>query len=186
VKKIRRFTACRFESGPRDHYCFSQNPHEAPQSLLDQGFQADSVCCSKTTKEHVFTQFSGCHSPKFTHKIPTEANGRGRAMASIYKNGDSWRVQIAKEGIRRLETVSAATVLREINLLSHCFTTARKEWKWIAESPLTGMRRPKGPKSRDRLIAPREREALHMYLGYKEGGTPQNMMGASAQCSTLR
>jgi integrase len=77
----------------------------------------------------------------------------------------------------RLETVSAATVLREINLLSHCFTTARKEWKWIAESPLTGVRRPKEPKSRDRLIAPREREALHMYLGYKEGETPQNMMG---------
>jgi len=68
----------------------------------------------------------------------------------------------------RLKTVSAATVLREINLYSHVFTTAHKEWKWISESPLTGMRRPAEPAPRTRRVADEEIAILTEYLGYSE------------------
>ena len=33
------------------------------------------------------------------------------------------------------KTVLASTVNRDLNLISHVFTTARREWHWIAKSP---------------------------------------------------
>lgn len=71
-----------------------------------------------------------------------------------------------------LEKVGTATVLREINLLSHVFTTARDEWKWITESPLTGMRRPTEPEPRKRRITDEEVELLLERLGYRPDETP--------------
>ncbi|WP_347467588.1 tyrosine-type recombinase/integrase [Burkholderia stagnalis] len=68
--------------------------------------------------------------------------------------------------------VGTATVLREINLLSHVFTTARDEWKWITESPLTGMRRPTEPQPRKRRITDAEVGALLEQLGYRDDETP--------------
>ncbi|SMG01237.1 Shufflon-specific DNA recombinase [Burkholderia singularis] len=68
--------------------------------------------------------------------------------------------------------VGTATVLREINLLSHVFTTARDEWKWITESPLTGMRRPTEPEPRKRRITDEEVGLLLGRLGYRDDETP--------------
>lgn len=70
------------------------------------------------------------------------------------------------------DSVSSATVLREINLYSHVFTTARDEWKWITVSPFTGMRRPKEPHPRSRRISPAEINRLIEKLGYREDETP--------------
>jgi integrase len=70
------------------------------------------------------------------------------------------------------DSVSAATVLREINLYSHVFTTARDEWKWITASPFTGMRRPKDPHPRTRRISADEIKRLLAKLGYIEDETP--------------
>lgn len=68
---------------------------------------------------------------------------------------------------KRLETVKGATVNREMNLLSHVFTIARLEWKWIAASPTTDVRRPKDSPSRDRRITPKEIEAVCLVLGWR-------------------
>ena len=35
----------------------------------------------------------------------------------------------------RLKAVLASTVNRDLNLISHVFTTARREWNWTAKSP---------------------------------------------------
>jgi len=43
----------------------------------------------------------------------------------------------------RLKTVSGSTVVREVNLYRNLFRVARDEWKWITESPFTGVRLPK-------------------------------------------
>lgn len=46
----------------------------------------------------------------------------------------------------RLKSVTASTVLREVNLYRNMFKIAVKEWKWISESPFDGVRLPKeGP-----------------------------------------
>lgn len=67
----------------------------------------------------------------------------------------------------RLKTVSTGTVLREMNLLSHAINTAIKEWGWLKENPLSNIRRPAAPKSRDRLITDHEIEKLLYALCYE-------------------
>jgi hypothetical protein len=49
---------------------------------------------------------------------------------------------------QRLTKVLGSSVNRD---LSHVFATAVKEWKWIAKSPTTDVRRPKNPPPRERL-----------------------------------
>lgn len=68
----------------------------------------------------------------------------------------------------RLKSVSGSTVNREFNLLSHVFTTARREWKWIAASPTTDVRRPKESPPRDRLISADEVDKITFVSGFAE------------------
>ena len=65
----------------------------------------------------------------------------------------------------RLKTVAGSTIVRDLNLLSNVFATARREWKWIAVSPTTDLRRPKTPPARDRRISDREIEEMCIALG---------------------
>lgn len=53
---------------------------------------------------------------------------------------------------RRLEEVSAATVRREMILLSAVMSTARDEWGIFPTSPLEGVRKPRSAPPRDRLV----------------------------------
>ena len=54
-----------------------------------------------------------------------------------------WRDRrMAGDPARKIKAVANATVEREINLFSNIFHTARREWKWIDESPLTDVKRP--------------------------------------------
>lgn len=68
---------------------------------------------------------------------------------------------------KRLETVQGATVNREMNLLSHVFTIARLEWKWVSKSPTTDVRRPKDSPPRDRRITQDEIERICHSLGWR-------------------
>lgn len=67
----------------------------------------------------------------------------------------------------RLKSVSGETVNREMNLLSNVFTIARKEWKWITESPTEDVKRPKGSKARFRRISDDEIEQVCIALGWR-------------------
>jgi integrase len=69
----------------------------------------------------------------------------------------------------RLKKVSAGSVQRDINLLSHVFTVARDEWRWCRTSPFTGMRRPGDNPSRTRRVLPSEVKRLCRWLGYRTG-----------------
>lgn len=68
----------------------------------------------------------------------------------------------------RLKTVQGSTVQREMNLLSNVFTLARKEWKWITNSPTTDVRRPKENKPRFRRITENEIALMCRALGWSE------------------
>ena len=73
---------------------------------------------------------------------------------------------------RRLTSVSAGSVLREINILSHAINTAIKDWEWLKVNPLSGIRRPPEPMPRDRLISDIEIERLLLALGYGHDTPP--------------
>ena len=58
---------------------------------------------------------------------------------------------------QRLKEVSPSTVKKELNLLSHVIDTARKEWNYyIPHNPISGVRRPKENRARDRRLSHRE------------------------------
>lgn len=66
------------------------------------------------------------------------------------------------------DKVKGASVIRELNLLSHVFTSARREWGWMVKSPTTDVRRPKGSEPRDRRISADEIERICVALGFNE------------------
>lgn len=68
--------------------------------------------------------------------------------------------------------VKTSTVNRELNLVSNVFTMARRDWKWLAESPTKDVRRPKNPAPRDRRPTGDEIQRLCFALGY-DGGQAQ-------------
>lgn len=61
---------------------------------------------------------------------------------------------------RRLKQVSGSTVNRELNVISHVITVARKEWGIHIENPVSMIRRPKDNKSRERRLVGDEEERL--------------------------
>lgn len=61
---------------------------------------------------------------------------------------------------QRLKTVAPATVIRELNTISHAIDTARRDWAiHLADNPVKLVRRPKAPKGRTRRLGTDE-EAL--------------------------
>lgn len=50
---------------------------------------------------------------------------------------------VARWRDERLKTVTASTVLRDVNLLKHLFHIARDEWQWIDHDPFKGVKMPK-------------------------------------------
>lgn len=78
----------------------------------------------------------------------------------------------------RLKTVLGSTVNRDLNLISHVFTTARREWNWASKSPTTDVRRPKDPPPRDRLISQDEIDRICLALAYD--GKITNVSGVVA------
>lgn len=67
-----------------------------------------------------------------------------------------------------VKTISGATVNRELNLLSHVFSVARREWKWISDSPTKEVRRPKAAPPRDRRPSADEIERLCLSCGFND------------------
>jgi len=67
----------------------------------------------------------------------------------------------------RLQTVSAATVNRELNLISAVLTRAIKEWRMpLAANPVHLIQRPRQPASRRRRVSPEERADIIKELGW--------------------
>jgi integrase len=64
-----------------------------------------------------------------------------------------------------VDKVLGSSVNRDLNLLSHVFASAAKEWKWIAKSPTTDVRRPDDPPPRDRLYTADEIDRICAALG---------------------
>lgn len=109
------------------------------------------------------------------HKKTSRAEGvrlaaLGRMEIGGVKFGDMKLADVTPAALgawrdQRLLTVVGSSVNRDLNMLSHVFSTAMKEWKWIAKSPTSDVRRPKNPPPRDRLYTQDEVDRLCLALG---------------------
>jgi integrase len=66
----------------------------------------------------------------------------------------------------KVDRVKGSSINRDLNLLSHVFSSAMKEWKWIAKSPTTDVRRPQDPAPRERLYTEDEINRLCLTCGF--------------------
>jgi len=71
----------------------------------------------------------------------------------------------------RLRNVQGGTVTREMNLLSHVFSVARKEWQWLRTNPTRDVARPKAKPHRDRRISQDEIDRICIALRWPNDGS---------------
>lgn len=73
---------------------------------------------------------------------------------------------------KRLTEVSGSSVDREMNILSHACSVARREWKWLTASPTVDVSRPQRNKARKRRPSNEEIERLRFVMGYEDNMPP--------------
>jgi integrase len=73
---------------------------------------------------------------------------------------------------RRLNQVSGSTVEREMTILSHACSVARREWGWLRVNPVSDVRRPPPTAARTRRPTAEETEKLLHVLGYSRETPP--------------
>lgn len=83
-------------------------------------------------------------------------------------------IHLAEWRERRLQSVSGASVRREMNLLQSVFKACRREWGWLTIDPLKDVDKPSSPPSRRRRIPQDEIDRIALALGY-DGGAPRNL-----------
>jgi integrase len=81
-------------------------------------------------------------------------------------------IDIATWRDRRLKRVSGATVEREMTILSHACSVARREWGWLRVNPVSDVRRPPATAARTRRPTAEETERLLHALGYSRETSP--------------
>ena len=74
---------------------------------------------------------------------------------------------------RRLMQVSGSTVEREMTILSHACSVARREWGWVRVNPVSDVRRPPPTAARTRRPTTEETEKLLHALGYSSEAPPE-------------
>lgn len=74
---------------------------------------------------------------------------------------------------RRLTQVSGATVEREMTILSHACSVARREWGWLRTNPVSDVRRPPPTAARTRRPTAEETDKLLFALGYSRETPPK-------------
>ena len=74
---------------------------------------------------------------------------------------------------RRLNQVSGSTVVREMTILRHACSVARREWGWLRVNPVSDVRRPAAAAARTRRPTAEETEKLLDTLGYSSEIPPR-------------
>lgn len=69
--------------------------------------------------------------------------------------------------LRTREGLKPSSINRELNLLSHCLTQARR-WRLMNHNPMEDLKRPRNPPHRDRRISQPEIDKILISLNYAE------------------
>jgi len=94
-----------------------------------------------------------------------------RANIADVRLSDLQPADIASWRDNRLTEVSQASVRREMGLMGSVFNICCREWNWLAENPISTVKRPKDSKARFRRISDAEIAAITTATNYKNGTT---------------
>lgn len=127
------------------------------------GLLPDTRPAETTTLKQVLTRYADSVSPKKRSSVSEVARINAllrrdivhRTLATLSSS------DLATYRDERLKVVSPATVIRELNTISHALDTARRDWGiHLIENPCKLVRRPRAPKGRTRRLGPDEEAKL--------------------------
>jgi integrase len=127
------------------------------------GALPDTRIAENTTLAEILTRYRDEISPKKRSAISESAR-----ISGILRRAICYRTltllstaDLASYRDERLKAVAPATVVRELNTISHAIDTARREWGiHLAQNPCKFVRRPSPPRGRMRRLASDEEQIL--------------------------
>jgi integrase len=127
------------------------------------GVLPDTRVAENTTLAEILTRYKDEITPKKRSAISEVARINGILRRPICHRTLTLlsTADLASYRDERLKTVSPATVVRELNTISHAIDTARREWGiHLAQNPCKLVRRPSPPRGRLRRLAGDEEQLL--------------------------
>jgi integrase len=124
------------------------------ENEFDRGLNIDRGEAEKNTLLHLFQRYLAEITPSKKGAATEAVRIRKLMKDSIaqYKAAALSGRVLADYRDRRLEEVSGSTVNRELNIISHVITVARKEWGIQIENPVAMIRRPPENRARERRL----------------------------------
>ena len=120
---------------------------------IERGLFFDRTASEKTTISELIKRYRREVVPTMRGKHIKPALNQLESVFGKYALSSVTSEMIAKHRDKRLETVSASTVKKEINSLSSMIDLAGKEWGIpLASNPCKMVKRPVEPKGRDRRL----------------------------------
>jgi integrase len=127
------------------------------------GWVSDTRLAEKTTLGELLTRYCAEVTP--TKKSASSEKAR---IGALIRRDVSHRTlaklnstHIASYRDERLKTVAPATVIRELNTISHALEIAQREWGfYLPRNPVKSVRRPTAPRGRQRRLHEGEEERI--------------------------
>src|SRR5450759_2093215 len=127
------------------------------------GWVADTRLAEKTTLGELLTRYRDQVSPtkRSAHTERSRINAMLRRPIVHRTLSKLTSADVATYRDERLKDVAPATVVRELNTLSHAIEIALREWGlWLPRNPVKMVRRPSVPQGRKRRLEDGEEERL--------------------------
>ncbi|MGZ5259762.1 MAG: tyrosine-type recombinase/integrase [Burkholderiales bacterium] len=127
------------------------------------GWVADTRLAEKTTLGELLTRYRDQVSPtkRSAHTEKARINAMVRRPIAHRTLAKLTSADVATYRDERLKDVAPATVVRELNTLSHAIETALREWGlWLPRNPVKMVRRPSVQQGRKRRLEDGEEERL--------------------------
>jgi integrase len=149
---------------------------EAQQRVILKGGPVAVSVIGKTVKD-AFDKYEvevSRHKRSYQNEAKRLAYFRATELAKV-KISELRTSHIVDWKTERLKTVKGSTVNRDLNLLSHVFNTARKEWGWLETNVTEDVSRATEPPAREQRYTEKEIKAICAALGWDVAykGEPQ-------------
>ena len=137
------------------------------------GWVADTRLAEKTTLRELLTRYCAEVTPGKRGAVSERSriNSIMRSAMSHRTLAKLTSADVATYRDERLKCVAPATVVRELNTVSHAIEIATREWGlWIPRNPVKLVRRPQVPRGRSRRL--KAGEEARLFAACDRGRTP--------------
>src|SRR5450759_2633863 len=127
------------------------------------GWVADTRDAEKTTLRELLTRYCAEVTPQKRGAVSeaSRINSILRCPISHRTLAKLTSADVATYRDERLKSVAPATIVRELNTISHAIEVASREWGlWVPRNPVKLVRRPPVPRGRTRRFKDSEEDAL--------------------------